>query len=212
MSLTIQRHYNRYPKPFYPTKTGYDFWQCVIGIENHFIYSNTSLYELAEKYFDITRILVEVDDMIDYFKTTEENIENCHDEYVKNHLPHVFDDYYMEKYNYNRSEILEKKIRTKEDLKYEMTDLVMNDEEINFWYTIGCRKSVDAVENFKSDIASAMANTIVNGMAYRLCLTPNKEISEKLKEFVKVVNKNFTIKWITFSLCNSVERGRDPRS
>ena len=190
----IHRPYNRYPKPFYPK--GYGFWCInVIQVENQFV-SNTNLYELAEKYFDVTRILTEVDDMMEHFKTTDQNIEGCHDEYVENHLQHVFDEYYMEKYNYNRDEVLEKNIRNEEDLKYEMTDLVMNDEEMNFWYKIGCRKNVDAVENFKSDIASAMANTIVNGMAYRLCLTPNEEISKKLKQFVEVVNKNFTIKWI----------------
>ena len=75
-------------------------------------------------------------------------------------------------------------------------EITFDDSYFWFWDAIGCRKDAEAVERFRSELASAMVNTIVNGMTYRLRLTSDEKTKKRLEEFVAAANGCFTIKWM----------------
>ena len=91
--------------------------------------------------------------------------------------------------NFKTTEEILRNIETNDEIS-------LNSSYGRFWIEIGCRLDTNEVDRFRSELASAMVNTIVNGMTYRLRLTPDEETEKRMKAFVAIVNSCFTIKWM----------------
>ena len=151
---------------------GYGFWKSTILSMESAFQSPDSDMKDLLSYLDIDQIKHKIDSMLEFFKTTEEDFVN-----------HMLE---------TRPELTEVNI----------DELMTYDKETIFWMNIGCRKSPEAVEKFKSDIASAIVNTIVNGMEYRLDMTTTlntsakMEVIDKLDAFITLAEENFKITWM----------------
>ena len=93
------------------------------------------------------------------------------------------------------------------DEKIEM--IISFDTELHWWNTIGTEDDVEGRIHFEINMASAMANTIVNaGLSIHIAGgKKNQKLHQAITNFIKNVEKEFDIRWMEELRLNKVDDG-----
>lgn len=158
----------KYPRFYYPKGIA-GFWSAHVN-------GPLCRYETKTKnpvdFFDLLYIEnfeKEVDDMCKLFSCSKTDIEIWINEIIDEQV-YESHDYYIEKYG----KIPEQK--DKDDNKYDRDFAMSSTPEIYFYSTIGTGKDIVAVNEFKRQVASAIANT---NMTIWFTILQDKNIDQK---------------------------------
>jgi hypothetical protein len=187
--MICKRKYDR----FYYPKGIAGFWSAHVN-------EPLCRYEIKTKnpvdFFDLLYIEnfeKEVDDMCKLFTCTKTDIEIWINEIIDEKVNESHD-YYVDKYG----KIPEQK--DEEDNKYDRDFALSSSPEIHFYSTIGTGKDIVAVNEFKRQVASAIANT---NMTIWFTILQDKNIDKKyISDFkegmIEFINEteNYDVYWM----------------
>ena len=181
------------PNFFYP-KCSHLYMTIVEGPRHLFKNPWISITNLSKLYLDPDHTQHLVDEYMDMFTYTDEEVYALLELHVTDEYPRVFDTYYDNKYGMSRQEIKER-IKVQSESEKEVDDAyeiewllyTRKDALAHFVYQRDKKKLSDPDDVFRWDLTSLIGNTIIGGMISRLVheyVYPknNKSTVDKVKQ------------------------------
>lgn len=162
-----------YPRFRYPKGFGIrSRWNGILHTTRSGKMTEKGMYELL----DFPSFLRKIDEIFSGFRCTIQDVR----EWARKDL---------DKYNwYEDEKTVEEKIET----------IISLDNDLHWWSTIGTEYDVEGRIEFEENMASAMANTIVNaGLSLHIAGgKKNQKFYQAITSFIKNVENEFDVRWM----------------
>ena len=167
-----------YPRFYYPKGHGIrSRWNNILHTTRSGKMTEKGIYDLL----DFTLFMKKIDEIFLGFRCTSQDVR----EWVRKDL---------DKYKWvdEIDNVEEKSV----DEKIEI--IISFDTELNWWNTIGTEDDIEGRIDFETNMASAMANTIVNaGLSIHIAGgKKNQKLHQAITNFIKNVEKEFDVRWM----------------